>query len=287
MNTLRAVQKRSTVFVQDLFHRPDGATVSSIIWRCGSAEYRVWLWCMMGIYLTQTYPHRMGLVPSQLCPHCTLAVPETLVHFACVCPKFREARLSAHNQVCHVITSFLTPLVVPHWKVYEETQMNQTGLTLCPVPAVLVAQALGASLENQSIQSFLHQLTELSESCRLQLESDNNYGVPWSRHLLTNIQQVTGAELLIGASAVTYNPVFLHYASPFPVDTNLRQYLSSNGPCFLQCVFQQGTGDCCTTVLKVEAMRARIFFVDNIALLQALEHLFPRTDKDTLIWGWR
>jgi hypothetical protein len=52
VNTLRAVRMRSTVFVKDLFHRPDGAILSGIVKRCGSAEYRVWLRCMMGIYPT-------------------------------------------------------------------------------------------------------------------------------------------------------------------------------------------------------------------------------------------
>ena len=97
----------------------------------------------MGIYPTQTYLHRVGLVASQLCPFCSLAVPETLAHFACVCPQFREARTSAHNQVRQVVTSFLTPLLQSHWKVYEETQMKHTGLTLRLVPAAQVAEALG------------------------------------------------------------------------------------------------------------------------------------------------
>ena len=142
-NVLRAVQKRNTVFVRDLFHRQDGNTVSSIIRRCRSAEYRVWLRCMMGIYPTQTYLHRVGLVASQLCPFCPSAVPETLAHFACVCPQFREARTSAHNQVRRVVTSFLTPLLQSHWKVYEETPMQHTGLTLRLIPAARVAEALG------------------------------------------------------------------------------------------------------------------------------------------------
>ena len=142
-NILRAVQKRNTAFVRDLFHRQDGNTVSSIIRRCRPAEYRVWLRCMMGIYPTQTYLHRVGLAASQLCPFCSSAVPETLAHFACVCPQFREARTSAHNQVRQVVTSFLTPLLQSHWKVYEETQMQHTGLTLRLIPAARVAEALG------------------------------------------------------------------------------------------------------------------------------------------------
>ena len=49
VNELRAVKKRSTVFVTDLLHNWDGATVSRIIQRCEQAEYRIWLRCMLGI----------------------------------------------------------------------------------------------------------------------------------------------------------------------------------------------------------------------------------------------
>ena len=142
VNTLRAVQKRSTVFVKDLLHRMDGATVSSIVKRCGPAEYRVWLRCKMGIYPIQTYLHRVGLAPTQFCPHCMTASPETLAHFACVCPQFREALTSAHNQVSKAITSFLTPLVGPQWKIYEESPMSRMGLILRPVSVVRAAQSL-------------------------------------------------------------------------------------------------------------------------------------------------
>jgi hypothetical protein len=123
--TVRAVRMRSTVFVKDLFHRPVGATVSS----CRSAEYRVWLRCMMGIYPTQTYLHRVGLAHTQFCPHYTST--RDLAQLACVCPQFREARTSAHNKVRTVITSFFFPLVGPQWKVYEESPMSRTGLILC------------------------------------------------------------------------------------------------------------------------------------------------------------
>ncbi len=54
---------------------------------------------------------------------------------------------------------------------------------------------------------------QLSESSRAQQDADRQYYVHWSRHLLANIWQpeVTGVELLIGASAVTFNPHFLHF----------------------------------------------------------------------------
>ena len=106
-NTLRAVKKRSTLFVTDLLQHKEGATVSKIIQRCTPAEYRVWLRCMTGIYPVQTYLKRIGVSKSPICLHCSEGVPETLTHFACVCPKFREARTSAHNQVRTAITLLL------------------------------------------------------------------------------------------------------------------------------------------------------------------------------------
>jgi hypothetical protein len=141
VNTLRPVRMRSTLFVKDLFHRPDGALVSGIVKRCRSAEYRVWRRCMMNIYPTQTYLHRVRLAPTQFCPHCTTPEPETLTHFACICPQFREARTSAHSQVRTALTSFLILLVRPQWKVCEESPMSRTGLILRPVSAARVAAA--------------------------------------------------------------------------------------------------------------------------------------------------
>ncbi len=90
-NTLRAVKKRSILFITDLLHHEAGATVSRTIQRCTPAEYRVWLRCMAGIYPVQTYLARIGVVKSPICPHCAKGAPETLTHFACVCPKFRKA----------------------------------------------------------------------------------------------------------------------------------------------------------------------------------------------------
>ena len=139
-NTLRAVKKRSTFFVTDLLHHKEGATVSKIIQRCAPAEYRIWLKCMTGTYPVQTYLNRIGVAKSPICLHCPEAVPESLTHFACVCPKFREARTSAHNQVRDVITSFLRKHVGPAWKVYEETPMAKTGLVLRPTDHATIEQ---------------------------------------------------------------------------------------------------------------------------------------------------
>ena len=139
-NTLRAVKKRTTHFVTDLLHHKVGSIVSRTIRRCAPAEYRVWLRCMTGIYPVQTYLARIGVVKSSICPHCTEQTPETLTHFACVCPKFREARTSAHNQVRTVITSFLVSTLRSEWTIFEETPMGRTGLTLRPTSQASLEQ---------------------------------------------------------------------------------------------------------------------------------------------------
>ncbi len=61
-------------------------------------------------------------------------------------------------------------------------------------------------------------LVSVSASCRAQKAADRVYHVPWSRHLLANLRWQTGCELLVGASAVTYNPHFPYFVSPHPVD---------------------------------------------------------------------
>ena len=61
---------------------------------------------------------------SCTCP----GTPETLLHFACTCPQFREARTAAHNRVRHRLYSSLTTLLSKSWTILEETPMSQTGL---------------------------------------------------------------------------------------------------------------------------------------------------------------
>ena len=64
-------------------------------------------------------------------------------------------------------------------------------------------------------------LRRISITCSAQRRADLEYHVHWSRHLLTCLQKVTGATLLVGASAVTYNPHFQHFFSPIPGDDEL------------------------------------------------------------------
>jgi hypothetical protein len=88
------------------------------------------------------------LANSPMCPHCTEHVPETLTHFACVCPRFREARTSAHNQVRQAISSLFPKIIDSNWKVLEETRMGNMGLILRTVPATLVARARNLPLDD-------------------------------------------------------------------------------------------------------------------------------------------
>ena len=48
-----------------------------------------------------------------------------------LCPKFREARTSAHNQVRDVIISLLTFTLQSEWTLFEETRVANTRLALC------------------------------------------------------------------------------------------------------------------------------------------------------------
>ena len=96
--------------------------------------------CMTGTYPVQVYLKRFGKAQSLICPHCCSGTIESLTHFACVCPKFREARTSAHNQVREVIKSFLDSALNTEWTLFEETRMANTGLTLRPTPQFTAEQ---------------------------------------------------------------------------------------------------------------------------------------------------
>jgi hypothetical protein len=96
------------MFVTNLLNSREGTINSRIFRRCKLAEYSLWLKCMSGTYPVQSYLQRIGVAKTSMCLHCDEKVPESLIHFSCLCPKFREARTSAHNQVRDVITSFLT-----------------------------------------------------------------------------------------------------------------------------------------------------------------------------------
>ena len=143
-NRRRTVCKRSTTFVRHLLHRSKGATIARVVSRCREAEYRVWVRAMADCYPVQAYLQRVTLAKSADCPYCP-GTKETLVHFACVCPQFREARTAAHNQVRKLISSLLVKCLPDRWELHEETPMANIGLRLGRV-SVACMEASGRPL---------------------------------------------------------------------------------------------------------------------------------------------
>ncbi len=106
VNTRQAVGMRSTTFVRQLLHQPEGATIARCVALCRPAEYRVWVRAMADRYPVQSYLHRCRKAQSHHCPYCPGQV-ETLAHFTTLCPRFREARTAGHNRVRAKIASLL------------------------------------------------------------------------------------------------------------------------------------------------------------------------------------
>ena len=145
VNFLRAMTKRNTKYVRHLLHREEGTVLSRVVSRNDDAVLRVWYKAMTGIYPVQVYLHRIGAVKSPHCPHCSNNELETLTHFACVCPTFREARTAAHNQLRAVLAASLKNFLSEDWSVFEETPLASTGLKLQQVPDDEVRLALDAT----------------------------------------------------------------------------------------------------------------------------------------------
>ena len=149
INCCRVIRKRSTQFARHLLRRPEGLIISRQMDHCVDAVWRVWIKAMTGIYPVQLYLHRICKAESPQCPYCGTAEPETLTHFACVCPHFREARTEAHNQLRKALASRLRRALSADWQLLEETPLAQSGLRLAPIAAPetqLVPDGLGPRL---------------------------------------------------------------------------------------------------------------------------------------------
>ena len=144
VNLFRAIAKRDTRFVRHLFRREEGRVLSRVVSYNDDAVLRVWIRVMTDTYPVQTYLHRIGAVKSPHCPHCSDNAIETLTHFACVCPKFREARTAAHNQLRAVVAAGLKSSLSEDWHTFEEKSLAATGLRLQRVQAAEVLLARGA-----------------------------------------------------------------------------------------------------------------------------------------------
>ncbi len=125
-----------------LLQREEGAVLSLVVSRRDDAVLWVWYKVMTGIYPVQVYLHRIVVTKSSQCPHYSNTAIETLTHFACVCPAFREARTAAHNQVRAVLAITLKDAVSKDWEVFEETPLAATRLNMQQVLLEEVQQAL-------------------------------------------------------------------------------------------------------------------------------------------------
>ncbi len=82
---------------------------------------------------------------------------------------------------------------------------------------------LVATCGNRDAQSVPTEqtLNRISDSCRAQNDADLVSFVHWSRHLVASVRKITKSELLIGASAGTYNLHFPYFLSPYSPDVHI------------------------------------------------------------------
>ena len=136
INTIAAAKLRNTIFTRDLLLRGQGGAISRKIAHCRGTVVRCWMKAMTGTYPTASYLHRIGLAASSACPHCNTGQRETLTHFMCFCPKFREARTEGHNRAWNSVSAFLQKNLNSSWQYFKETPMGLTGLQLQPIPSI-------------------------------------------------------------------------------------------------------------------------------------------------------
>ena len=58
-------------------------------------------------------------------------------------------------------------------------------------------------------------------SCNSQERADEEYYVPWSRHLLACLHRILAVDFIVGTRAVMSNPHFQHFFSPVETDSSL------------------------------------------------------------------
>ena len=150
VNTMRAAQLRSTIFVREALLRPDANVIRKTIAKCNDPTVKCWMRMMSGTYPVNAYLYRIKKVKSPNCTFCDRGDRETISHFLKVCPKFHHARTAAHNRVRHALFKLLQRHASTHWNLVEETPMYLTGLRLQDVPTVEVQQAGRAVQDSQS-----------------------------------------------------------------------------------------------------------------------------------------
>jgi hypothetical protein len=132
-------------------------------------------------------------------PHLPPGVQETLSHFTCLYPQYREARIAAHNQVRHKLYTSLSKPLPKSWVIHEEIPMHSTGLRLDLVPASCMITAgrslpddhgdmisVGRQQPDMNLVSRTLNKIGLLEICHPMDESSSQLHATMARKLRTN-----------------------------------------------------------------------------------------------------
>ena len=103
---LEAARRKGTTFSREMLQDP--ASCGPVLGAIGSmpdSTVRLWMQAVTAQYPTTARLHKVFPLkyPTAICPWCQLGVPETLGHFLTMCPRFREARIEAHNRCWRAI----------------------------------------------------------------------------------------------------------------------------------------------------------------------------------------
>ena len=131
-------------------------------------------------------------------------------------PLAEQSPLPANHDVTTDLSNHI-PNLLPCPEGWEVLQRN--GCTLITSPG-RSSEGLDGGQPDQS-ERFEAFLKHVRASCLDQQRADSEGQVHWSRHLLTYLRNITGAELLIGPQAISRNPHFQHLVSPFTGDQRL------------------------------------------------------------------
>ena len=70
VNTMRAAQLRSTIFVRKALLRPDASVIRKTIAKCNDPTVKCWMRMMSGTYPVNAYLYRIKKVKSPNCAFC-------------------------------------------------------------------------------------------------------------------------------------------------------------------------------------------------------------------------
>jgi hypothetical protein len=237
---------------------------------------------MSGRYPVQTYLHRVKLAASPDCPFCPWN-KETLNHFACLCPQFREASTAANNQVQQKLYTSLSKLLPKSWVVHEEIQMHQTGLRLDLVPADCMITAgrsfpdnhrdminVGSLQPDMVLVSNTLKKIGLLEICRPIDESSSQLQAATVWKLQTNAPLLTALTQYLDDG-------WQVQILPWVVGVHGLFITSSATPVFK---FLSIPSDCSTELLEettLESVKA-LYFLHRTRRLALLPHIGPTTE---------